>query len=317
LLLPLWVMAVPRTARGVIVLGGRDAAGNLNDSGQNSNPAPFGLGNYVGLFGNYLGTPINSHFFLTANHIGDGFLNHTNKTSTFIFNNGTSTPTTYAATWVSSSNDLALWKIADDGPAFSLYAPVYRGNAEEGQSLVALGRGTLRAGVVNSPQSGKPAGWQWGGLNPSVTWGTGVFNAITSVNVPGFGGDILDWSFTFDPAKPDTSIISAGDSGGPVFVHDPVSGQYELAGINGLVDQVSLSPDPNGTATLSAAIYDARGFYSGNDQITGDSPVPLSSYASRVSTSLAFAGVPEPSAVGMLAIASVLLRRRRRNVSSN
>src|SRR5579859_5462233 len=157
------LVVLPRDARSVIVLGGRDASGNLNNSGQNSNPTPFNLGNYVGLFGNYLGTPINSRYFITANHIGDGFLNHTNTTSTFIFDNGTSTATTYTVARVATQNDLSLWKIADNSsPGFGIYAPVYRGSNEPGQALVVLGRGTTRGGVVNSPQTNLPAGWNWG-----------------------------------------------------------------------------------------------------------------------------------------------------------
>jgi hypothetical protein len=322
-----WVVVVlclaagPSTARAVIVLGGRDASGTLDNSGQNSNPAPYGLSNDVGLFGNYLGTPINSRYFLTANHIGDGFLNHTNKTGTFIFNNGTSTPTTYTVSWVATQNDLALWKIADDNsPGFTVYAPVYRGSSEPGQDLVVLGRGTSRGAVVNSPQTNQPVGWQWGSANPSVTWGTGTFNNITTVpNTPGFGGDFLNWSFAYDPNKPDTGILSDGDSGGPVFVHNPVDNQYELAGINSLVDQVSASPDPNGTALLRAALYDARGFYNGSDQITGASPVPLGSYASRISSAMFFINgggveaVPEPAGVAVALLGCVALMRRRRD----
>jgi len=319
-LLLLALMGSPRMARAVIVLGGRDASGNLNNSGQNSNPAPFGLGNCVGLFGNYLGTPINSRYFLTANHIGDGFLNHTNTTSSFIFSNGTPTGTTYNVSWVSTQNDLSLWKISDDNsPGFSLFAPVYRGSGEQGQPLVVLGRGTGRGAVVNSPATNQPAGWDWGGANGAVTWGTGTFDPVIQIqNAPGFGGDMLNWSFNFDPGKPDTGILSDGDSGGPVFVLNPKNNQYQLAGINSLVDLVSQSPDPNGMAMLNAAIYDARGFYSGNNQITGDSPVPLSSYASRISSSMFFvngspAPVPEPSIAGFLVIAgcSALARRRK------
>ena len=313
------VVVPPRAAHAVIVLGGRDSSGNLNNSGQNSNPAPFDLGNDVGLFGNYLGTPINSRYFITANHIGDGFLNHTNKTSTFIFNNGTSTSTTYNVSWVSTQNDLSLWRITDpNAPGFGVWAPVYRGSNEPGQPLIVLGRGTFRDAVVNSPQTGQPAGWQWGAHNPSITWGTGTFNPVVQMSMPGFGGDFLNWSFANDPAKPDTGILSDGDSGGPVFVLNPASGQYELSGINSLVDQVSAAPDPNGTSPLNAALYDARGFYNGSDQITGDSPVPLGSYASRISSSMFFIDggpvpVPEPATAGVLVVAggAVLVRRRK------
>jgi hypothetical protein len=308
---------LPRDLRAVIVLGGRDATGALNNSGQNISPAPSDLGNYVGLFGNYLGTPINSRYFITANHIGDGFLNHSNTTSTFIFDNGTATPTTYTVNWVATQNDLALWKIADNNsPGFSVYAPLYRGSGEVGQSLVVMGRGTSRGGVVNSPQTGRPGGWFWGAANPSVTWGTGTFDAVTTVQ--GMGGDFLHWSFNYDANKPDSSILSDGDSGGPVFVLNPADGQYELAGINSLVDQVSASPDPNGTSPLNAALYDARGFYNGADQITGDSPVPLGSYDSRISSSMFFINgspvlVPEPATAGVLLLVgcAALTRRRR------
>ena len=311
----LCAVAVPGTARAVIVLGGRDSAGNLNNSGQNSNPAPSNLENDIGTFGNYLGTPIAPRYFITANHIGDGFLNPNNKTSSFIFDNGTATPTTYVATWVATQNDLAIWKIPDTGPAFSIYAPLYTGNNEPGQSLVTLGRGTARGAAVNSPQTGQPGGWQWGSANPAVTWGSGTFNPIVTGASPGFGGDFVNWSFAFDATKPDTSILSVGDSGGPTFVFDSSTSQYELAGINSSVDQPSIAPDPNGTNGLPYAMYDARGYYIGADLASGSQMVPLTSYASRISSAIPFitANTPEPSTAGILLLigcAGMMQRRR-------
>jgi hypothetical protein len=307
----LCVLVAP--ARAVIVLGGRDSTGTLDNSGRDINAAPSDLSNYVGSFGVYLGTPIAPRYFITANHIGDG-----GGGGSFVYYNGTLSQTIYSATLAGVQNDLAIWKISNSDPAFSLYAPLYTGTSEQGQSLVALGRGTQRGGVVNSPATNQPGGWQWGPGDTVVSWGTGTFNPVTTVPTPGFGGDQLNWSFKFDATKPDTGILSAGDSGGPVFFFDSAHSQYQLAGINGLVDQVSAAPDPNGTALLSDALYDARGFYDGSTQITGAQMVPLTSYASRVSTAIPFifstAGVPEPSTSAVmlvLACGGVMARRRR------
>lgn len=311
--------AAPR-AGAVIVLGGRDASGDPTQSGSNINPAPDNLGEYVGTFGNYLATPIAPRYFITANHIGNGYLQSDSGGATFLYSNGTGVATTYTATIAGVQNDLAIWEISPSDPSFTLYAPLYTASTEVGNPLVTIGRGTTRGAAVYSPtDSSQQVGWQWGPSNGAITWGTGTVGAITTVTTPGFGGDLLQWSFTNDPTQPDTGILSDGDSGGPVFVYTPADKQYELAGINGLVDVVSQTSDPNGTTPFYAALYDSRGFYTepppSSELITGSDPVPLNSYASRISSADSFIqGVtttPEPASLSALLAGLALVFRRR------
>jgi hypothetical protein len=302
-------------ARAVIVLGGRDATGALNNSGQNINPAPSNLSSYVGTWGNYLATPIAPDYFITANHVGDG-----GGGGTFMYADGGITPLPYTATLAGVQDDLAIWKISNSDPAFTHYAPLFTGSSEVGLSLVDIGRGTPRGTVVNTPSTSTPAGWNWGSPNPMlVTWGSNTVASITTVTptMPGFGGDFLKWTFT-NTGNPDTGILSVGDSGGPTFVFNPADNQYELAGINSLVDEVSTQSDPNGNFLLPAALYNTTGFYNGTSLITNANPFVLGSYSTRIASRLDFidsvAGVPEP---GMLGLASMfgfigLLRRRAR-----
>lgn len=305
-------------ADAVIVLGGRDASGTLDNSGRNLNPAPANLNDYVGTFGGFLGTPIAPQYFVTANHIGNA------GGGIFVYSNGTGIPLAYTATLAGTQDDLAIWKVSDTGPIFALYAPLYTGSNEPGLSLVTIGRGTQRGSVLNN-SSNQPVGWNWGGSDGARSWGAGTIGAITTVqNLPGFGGDLLSFAFdrrtdsTGNVTNPDQGIFSTGDSGGPTFVFNPADNRYELAGVNSLVDAVSAQPDPNGTAQLNASLYDARGFYDGKDLITGPDPVPLNSFATRISSRVAFIDgvtglVPEPASGAVLAAItfSTILRRRR------
>ncbi|MBX6314471.1 MAG: PEP-CTERM sorting domain-containing protein [Isosphaeraceae bacterium] len=297
-------VGAPPPARAVIVLGGRDGDGNLDDSGTNKNPAPFDLGQYEGSFGGFLGTPIAPRYFVTASHIGDA------GNGIFTFDNGTTTTTTYHVSLAGTQNDLAIWRVNDGDPCFSLVAPLYTSSNEVGNPLVVLGNGTTRGSPVT--WNDQLVGWQWGDGGTFKSWGTGTIGSIA----PGGQdfGDLLRFTFDrTDPINLDQAILSVGDSGGPVFVQDPADGVYKLAGINSLVDAVSQTP--NGSI-LTASLFDARGFYDGADQITGPDPVPLGSYATRISSNLDFIGqttdltfsppaVPEPSSLVVLAIGIV------------
>jgi len=304
------LLAAAGPLHAVIVQGGRNISGTLDSSGRNLNPAPDNLGNYVGGFFGFLGTPISPQYFVTANHI-------TSATSgTFIYDNGTSTTTSYSATLAGVEDDLAIWKISDSGPAFSLYAPLYTSSTEVGQSLIVLGLGTSRGAAVFNA-SNQQVGWQWGSNDGQLSWGAGTVGNIVTMNMPGFGGDFLPFAFSRvtdsqgNLLNPDTGILSSGDSGGPIFVKDPADGVYKLAGVNSLVDSVSTTA--NGTA-LTDALYDQRGFYNGSMLISGPQPIPMNSYDTRISSRIAFIDsvVPEP-ATGLAAvlIPAVLLRRKR------
>jgi hypothetical protein len=310
----LWLIAGMLTspAGAVIVLGGRDATGSLDGTGRNLNAAPSSLSSYVGIWGAYLGTPIGPRYFITANHIGNA------GNGSFVYPNGTPIPTTYTATLAGVQNDLAIWKIADGDPAFTLWSSLYSSSTEVGNALVTIGRGTPRGTPVNTPGTMTQAGWNWGTADSAISWGANTVAAVGPVaNAPaGFGGDFVSFAFN-NNGNPDTGICSDGDSGGPTFVFNPTTHQYELAGINSLVDQVSTQADSstNPQFLLRAALYDSRGFYDGPNQIAGDSPMPLSSYASDIYSALPFIDsiiVPEPGAVGILILSApgLLVRRR-------
>jgi hypothetical protein len=292
LLVALAVEAVP--ARAVIVMTGRDVNGNLDNSGTNKNPAPFGLGDYEGHFGGFLGTPIAPTYFITARHIGNA------GGGVFTFNNGTTTTTTYTVADAGEvgNTDLEIWKVTAGG-TFSHFAPLYASGNEIGNALVAIGNGTTRGGAVTSPAPfNQFSGWAWGGAATAASWGTATVVATPTagqVGAPaGFGGDFLQFAFnrvtdvSGNVLNPDQGIFSTGDSGGGTFVRDPSDGVYKLAGVNSLVDQVL---DSSGNP-LSDALFDSRGFYTTDPnnnliQITGNSPVPLNSYSTRISSNLA------------------------------
>ena len=276
----------------------------------------------MGDFGGFLGTPISPHYFVTANHIGNA------GGGQFSFANGTATSTTYSVTEAGVQDDLAIWKISGAG-AFSLYAPLYLQSNETNQALVSVGNGTTRGGAINN--NGQLVGWNDGAGGTNRSWQTNMVDAVVNANdigAPGgFGGDFLTFDFNREEdaqgnlLNPDEGIYSGGDSGGPTFVLDAATNTYELAGINSLVDQASSTPNGPG---LAAALFDARGFYGGPDLITDPNPVPLSSYATRISSRQNFilqtlgsdlTVVPEPGAwmlLSVLGLSSGVFARRAR-----
>jgi hypothetical protein len=282
-----WLAGMSAPSRAEIVLGGRNASGALDGSGTNKSPAPYGLYNYEGSFGSYLATPISPHYFVTAAHIGNGG-------GVFAFNNGTSSTTTYSVALAGTDNDLAIWHVTGGG-AFSLYAPLFFGNNEVGEPLVSIGNGTTRGNPLT--MNGTLAGWDVGRSFTNRSWQTNIVDAVYAP--PSSSNDYLTFDFNrvADPLtgtviNPDEGIFSGGDSGGATFVLDPATGHYELAGINSDVDAVSLT---SGGPGQTIALFDARGFYTydpttnGNTQlITDPNPVPLSSYATRISSRLGF-----------------------------
>ena len=299
----------PKLAEAVIVLG---PAGNNFVSA--SSPVPetidgVSLDQYVGGFFGFLGTPISSRYFVTANHITGA------TTGTFTYNNGTSTTTSYSVQLAGVDDDLAIWEIAPiDTTNFSLYAPLYTSPTEIGQNLVVLGNGTSRgAAVVGGFAEGGSTGQTSYGTNTVIATPTAGQNGFITPSAA-FGGDFLQYAFQ-NNSNPNEAIISGGDSGGPDFVLDPATNSYELAGVNSLVDQVD---DANGNP-LAYALYDDTGYYVEDannvlQPITPDEAGPLSSYATRISSRLDFiesvTGIPEPASAALFT-AALLLRRRR------
>ncbi len=216
---------------------------------------------YQGTFGNFLGTPIAPHFFITAQHIGSA--------PKFVFRGANYT---LVRSYDDPGSDLRIWEVKE---TFPVYAPLYSRGDEVGQRLVVIGRGTRRA----APRmvAGQLRGWEWGASDFVQRWGE---NQVAEIKPRAAGGDLL--YALFDQAGlPQEAILSAGDSGGGVFLND--GGVWKLAGINFDVDSFASGSDGGGP--YSAALFDERGSFTANGTfVTGNAPVPAGFYASRVSS---------------------------------
>jgi hypothetical protein len=253
-------------ARAVILLDTGDPSANIT--------APTGtLANsgwqFEGDWGNFLGTPIAPHFFISAAHIGQAG-------SSFVFQGSTYT---LVRSFGQTNSDLLIWQVNE---TFSSFAPLYTKPDEIGKHLVVIGRGTQRGDGIFL--DGALRGWTWGASDGVRRWGE---NDVADL-VPYNGHDLV--YATFDQgAQPNESHLSTGDSGGAIFIND--GGVWKLAGISFSVDDLYTAPSSE--AGFDAAIFDARGYYTsdgGNPptftQITGANPVPTGFYASRISSEL-------------------------------
>jgi hypothetical protein len=298
----------------IIVVGGRNASGTLNNSGTNLNSDPFNLNSFTGRFGGFLGTAIGPKHIITATHVG--------SSGTFLYSDGGAFENSYNITLAGTLNDLAIYQIV--GPqTFGHWIPIYTGSNEVGKQLVGIGNGTTRGNPVNTPSTSNLAGWEWGSGSTLRSWGINTATQIVDPALTGtFGGDYVYTTFTRNLdgggnlLNPDSYIFSGGDSGGATFLFDD-DGRWKLAGINSLVDQVSQTSNGPGYA---AALFDARGFFDGPNLLDGPNPIPLGSYATRISSRqdfiLGIVAVPEPSSMllcGALALPGMgflVLRRR-------
>ncbi|MGI9088551.1 MAG: hypothetical protein ACR2HH_12560 [Chthoniobacterales bacterium] len=220
---------------------------------------------FEGKFGNFLGTAIAPHFFITAHHIGG--------TPVFTFRG---VNYTVVRTFDDPASDLRICQVAETLPAF---APLFTSSDEVGRRLVVVGRGTRRGPdrIVN----GALRGWEWGASDMIQRWGENQVGAITSRDSL---GDFLQ--VFFDQAGlPNEAHLSGGDSGGGLFVDD--NGVWKLAGISYDVDSFASGPDAGGP--YNAAMFDERGSYTANGSlVSGNAPVPSAFYASRISPRVAW-----------------------------
>ena len=277
--------------------------GSQGNNFVNASPVPDNLNEYVGSFGTTLGTPISPYFVVTASHALGGSTTPPVTTSpasppatnTFNFANGTGTITTYSMERVATDNDLAVWEIIPGqagNPQFSLYAPIYTQSNEINQSLVVMGLGTVRGAAETL--NGNLTGWAWGSATSNESWGTNTVDAVeTNTGQPGLNGEYLYYTFdrqtdaNGNVTDPNEAMLSPGDSGGPLFVLNPTTGTYQLAGTNTAVDVVY--PTATSQQYVPACIFDARGYYNDEGQlITGSSPVPEGSYDVRLSSDVPF-----------------------------
>jgi hypothetical protein len=270
-------IAAPR-AQAIIVLGQRVTLSA-------SDYLAGGIAQYQGGFGGVMATAVGPRHILTAFHVADG-----SGGGQFHYRDGTATLRVYQTTYAGRRDDLAIWKLVETEPSFRRWAPLYTRSNEVGQPLRAFGNGAMKGAEVRMPQTtGELRGWAWGGWDGQQGHGTNVVAEVLDLTgqVPGgFEGDYL--YFSFDAGMPDTECIySTGDSGGAIFITDPVDGTYKLAGINSLVDGgwSYLEAGPY----FNAGLFDARSFWNGhegNHVFVPDEgvPVPAGSYATRISS---------------------------------
>lgn len=264
-----------------------------------SDPGLLAAWNYQGTWFGFLGTPIASKYFITTKHASyqNGTFNYKGVNYTTVaMHNG-------------PNSELVIWEVST---AFPDWAPMYTGTDEFSKPLFVTGRGTQPGEAVTV--SGELKGWKWGPGDGVKSWGSNNVEWIATQSGATDNDDLL--AFNFNRVSGNEAHLSAGDSGGAVFVQD--SGVWKLAGINYSVDGY-FNYGTNNADKFLGAIFDVGGLYYGNDNNWTSIPnlnedIASSAYASRISTNLdwIYTVVPEPSAVGLLSFAALLALRRRR-----
>ncbi len=302
-------------ARGIVLYDTDDPGANTEAPAGIYESAGWG---WQGLFGSFLGTMIGPRHFITAGHIGaqDGvFL------SSALFNGVADAAYHVDATanggtgyWDIAGTDLRVYQIQE---TFSSYAPLYDGADETGLEMIVFGRGGPRGAEVTL--GGDLKGWLHTAADGTPRWG---LNTVSGIADTGFGPLLMA---EFDAvAGAHEAALSAGDSGGAVFVLD--GGVWKLAGINfsvdGLFDTNAVTGDDS---EFAAALFDRGGFYQGSDgggwslvpDMAEDAPAQM--YASRIAPNVAeiqgITLVPEPAGAFLLMLAGLAglagLGRRR------
>jgi len=199
----------------------------------------------------FLGTPIGPRHFITAKHlggvVGDKFsLNGIEYTAAAFFDD--------------PDSDLRIWRIRETFPS---YAQLYPRTDELGKDVVVFGRGTQRGDEVTiSSLFGDVAkGWLWGLADGRKRWGENqVSEVVSNGSNPRVRGGLLRAPFNAE-AGPNEAHLSAGDSGGGLFVKDGPT--WKLAGVNFTVDG-PYNTNETGAGFL-AAIFDEGGLYKGGE----------------------------------------------------
>jgi hypothetical protein len=253
-----------RPAEGIILFRTGDPAANATEPGGQLSGSGW---QYEGVFGNYLGTAIAPHYFITAKHLGFA-------SDKFIYQGANYTVVRW---FEDAASDLRIFEVAETFPS---YAPLYPRGDEIGQHLVVIGRGTQRGSVILV--NGQPRGWGSGASDLVQRWGE---NVVSDIRVLSGFGEMLYSLFDQD-GLPDEAHLSGGDSGGAVFLND--GGIWKLAAINTDVDG-PFYLGSGGTLPFSGALYDERDSYTADGTfISGDVPVPSGFYSSRISSRLSW-----------------------------
>lgn len=257
----------------------------ISAPGRNTDPPTGALAGsgweMQGFWGNFTGTPIGPHHFLTAKHVG-GHIGD-------IFHFAGKEFRTVQKAEISGC-DLAVWRVEQPLPR---WAPLYDGGEETGKTFVAFGRGSAPAQPVT--KDGCQQGWHCGPPDGKLSWGENRIEGVTVAESKTEPADLL--AFDFDASSsigPNECQVTAGDSGGGLFLQD--EGRWKLAGI--LFGSVRTFRKGDGVGEFSgpsfeAAVSDVRGLYI--QQKTGTfayvsrlylSPQPAVSYATRLSSYL-------------------------------
>ena len=279
-LLPLFVLlGLLSPLRAVIFYSTADM--NYNTTAPTGELAGSGW-QWVGTWGGFQGAPIGPHHFLAARHVGGAVGD--------LFVLGGVSYTTVA--WVDDTlSDLRIWEVSG---TFPTWAPLYRASNEPGKALVVFGRGLTRGAEVREAATNTLRGWQWGAGDGRLRWGRNVVYSV--VNGGSYWGSLL--YARFDQAGgADEAHLAAGDSSGPVFIHDGTG--WKLAGLAAAVDAYFKTTETGGE--FIAAIFDKRGLWYNGDStwilITGPSPSPSGFYATQVSARTAWIdGIVPPDA---------------------
>jgi len=232
---------------------------------------------FEGYWGGFTGTPIAPNFFMSAHHIGQGGTVFTFQGVDYHLVPTGNSNNPYV-NFADPYSDLIIWQVIETFPTF---APLYPAGDEVGQRLVVIGHGTQRGTELTL--NGTLRGWNWGAADGAQRWGENIVSAI----VPDPSYHELIYA-TFDQnGLPSEAHLSAGDSGGGVFIEQ--SGVWKLAAINLGVDDLYTQPSDSGH--FVAAVFDARGYYNKLSDgsfvlISGADPVPTGFYSTRISSSL-------------------------------
>jgi hypothetical protein len=279
-------------------------------------PSDSGLAtawNYEGTFDGFLGTPIGTQTFITAQHIGG------NIGDQIVYQGNTyTTDGFHDVSEPGSPSDLRIWHVTT---AFPSFAPLYTGapGSEAGKTIFMVGRGVPSSGAVVDSSS-VTRGWQWNqaSYDGAESWGE---NTVSFDSFDGSNRFFMDFDFSNPSSAPANEAgVSVFDSGGGVFIQS--GGVWQLAGIiHGVQSPWSFTDqgtDPN--AGFNADIYNSTGmwFYNGtNWQLSTGSPglndaSLISAYLSDIQ-----ANAPEPTAAMLVVFGFMIfpLYRPRRTVA--
>jgi hypothetical protein len=293
-------LALTVPARAVIFASTGDP--NHNTSAPTGDLANSGW-QYFGAWQSGGGVAISPNHFITAAHVGGQIGN------TFSFGGQT-----YVTTGFTTVNDLRIWTVSGAMPA---WAPIYTGVSESTLDAVLIGRGEGRGSEFRQPSatdSDTLRGWSWGG-NSATRWGTNQIDFATTRT--GYG-EVLMMDFDRDGGDHEATVAN-GDSGGGLFVYNPDTSAWELAGvINAVASSFRLTS--SGTTT-QAAVFDMGGLYNANGALVAQDfsfDLPAAFFASRMSANQdwIFQSVPEPRdamlTAGAMAAAFAMVRRARK-----